>query len=170
MRKITKKTAVIVAGSALLVAIGGGIAFAYWSSTGQGTGSATTSAGTSPLTISPAAGPTDLAPGVAPEALTGTIANGGTSSAYVNSLTVTITGVTGGASGCTSQDYGLTTGSTALVKGTGAPQTITVPVGRNVDSGSSTTFPTVNIGFANDPANNQDACEGATPQLSYSTN
>ena len=169
MRKITKKTAVIIAGSTLLVAVGGGVAFAYWSSSGTGTGSATTSAGASNLTITQTGAPADLAPGVAPEAITGTIANGAANSAYVNSLTVTITGVTGGAAGCTAQDYGLTTGTAALVKSS-ASQTINLPVGQNVASGASTSFPAVNIGFANDPASNQDACKGATPTLSYSTN
>jgi hypothetical protein len=170
MRKLTKKTAVIVAGSTLLVAVGGGIAFAYWTSAGSGTGSATTSTGASSLTVAQATAPSDLAPGVAPEAITGTITNNATNSAHVTSLTVTITGVTGaGAGGCTAADYGLTTGTTALDKSTAVP-TITVPVGAELASGQSAPFPTVNIGFANSSTANQDGCKGASPTLSYSTN
>ena len=169
MRKITKKTAVVVAGSTLLVAVGGGIAFAYWSSSGTGSGSATTSAGASNLTITQTGAPSDLAPGVAPEAITGTIANGAANSAYVNTLTVRITGVTGGSAGCTAQDYGLTTGTAALSKDS-AVQSITLSVAKEVVNGSPIAFPSVNIGFANDSANNQDACKGASPTLSYSTN
>jgi hypothetical protein len=168
MRKLTKKTAVIVAGSALLVAVGGGVAFAYWTSMGSGNGSATTANGTSSLTVSPAAGPSDLAPGTAPESLTGTIANGGTSSVHVNTLTVTITGVDNAGAGCTIADYGLTTGTTALTKGSNAPSTLTVTVNKDVASSGSINFPTVNLGFANDPGASQDGCKGAAPQLSYS--
>lgn len=168
MRKITKKTAVIVAGSTLLVAVGGGIAFAYWTSSGAGSGSATTANGDSSITISQSGTPSGLAPGVAPVAISGTIANGAANSAYVTSFTVTITGVTGGGSGCTAQDYGLTTDSTALTK-SAAVQTVTIPVGQDVASGASISFPSVNIGFANDPNASQDDCEGASPVLSYAT-
>jgi hypothetical protein len=179
MRKITKKTAVIVAGSALLVAVGGGVAFAYWTSTGSGTGTATASSGASGVTMTQTGAPTDLAPGVAPEAVTGTVTNGAANSAYVNSLTVAITGVTGGLSGCGITDFGLTSGApsaTALVKNTTAAPTSTVQsvnlsVGKELAAnGGFVSFPAFNIGFANDPAASQDACKGATPVLTYSTN
>jgi hypothetical protein len=170
MRKITKKTAVIVAGSTLLVAVGGGVAFAFWSSTGSGTGTAATSAGASNLTISQLTAPSDLAPDVAPEAVTGSISNGAANSAYVNTLTVTIAGVDSAHStGCSAADFGLSTGTTALVKST-AKQILTLTVGTELAHGASVAFPAFDIGFANDPANSQDGCKGAVPQLSYATN
>ncbi|HEY4455631.1 MAG TPA: hypothetical protein VGN81_15070 [Pseudonocardiaceae bacterium] len=170
MRKLTKKTAVIVAGSTLLVAVGGGVAFAYWTSSGSGSGSAATSSGGNTLSVTQTGAPSDLAPGVAPEALTGSISNSAANPVHVNSLTVTITSVTNaGAAGCTVADYGLTTGTTALTKGpTTAPQTLTVTVNQDVVSGSPISIPAVNIGFANDQSASQDGCKGATPQLSYS--
>lgn len=169
MRKITKKTAVIVAGSTLLVAVGGGIAFAFWSSTGTGSGTATASAGASNLTITQASAPSDLAPNVAPEAVTGSISNGAANSAYVNTLTVTITGVDDAHATCSAADFGLTTGSAALDKST-AKQKLILTVGTELAHGGSVSFPAFNIGFANDSANSQDGCKGAVPQLSYSTN
>lgn len=175
MRKITKKTAVIIAGSSLLVAVGGGVAFAYWTSTGSGTGSASTapSATTSSLAVAQTNAPSGLAPGVAPVGITGTITNGGTNSVYVNTLTVTITGVdTAHATGCSAADYGLTTsGSTALVKGSiDAPQTVQLTVAKDLAPTASVSFPAVNIGFADNATADQSGCEGATPQLTFTTN
>ncbi|HEY4019998.1 MAG TPA: hypothetical protein VGM75_15005 [Pseudonocardiaceae bacterium] len=171
MRKITKKTAVIVAGSTLLVAVGGGVAFAFWSSTGTGSGTAAASAGTGLVTISQATAPSDLAPNVAPEAVTGTISNSNPNSAYVNSLIVTISGVDSAHSaGCSATDFGLTTGTTALAKSATTKQSLTLAVGTELAHGASVNFPTFNIGFANDSANSQDGCKGASPTLSYSTN
>ena len=173
MGKISKRAKVVVAGTALLTAIGGGVAFAYWSTTGTGSGTATSSAGASSLTITQATAPADLAPGVAPEAVTGTITNKAANSAYVNTITVTITGVDSGHPTCSAADFGLTAGApgtTALTK-SGAKQTLTLNVQQELAAtNGSVNFPAFAIGFANDPGSAQDGCKGATPQLSYATN
>lgn len=170
MRKITKRAKIVVAGALVLATVSGGVAFAYWSTTGTGSGTANTSTGASNLSIAQTGAPTDLAPGVAPEAVTGTITNNAANSAYVNTITVTIAGVDSAHSAtCHAADYGLTTGSTALSK-SGAVQTLTLDVKQELASNGSVSIPAFNLGFANDPSNPQDGCKGAIPQLSYTTN
>ncbi|HJP79772.1 MAG TPA: hypothetical protein VJ914_36205 [Pseudonocardiaceae bacterium] len=168
MRKITKKTAVILAGSSLLVAVGGGVAFAYWTSSGGGTGSATTATSNNSVAVAQTSVDTGLAPGVAPVALTGTITNNGTNSVYVNQLTITVSGVDSNHStGCGAADYGLATGSGVLDNT--APHTIKLDIKQDIAPNGVVNFSGVNIGFADNPGADQSACEGATPALSYST-
>ncbi|HEX6357661.1 hypothetical protein [Actinophytocola sp.] len=169
MSKISKKAKFVVAGAVALTMIGGGVAFAYWSTTGEGSGSATSSNGASDLTISQTNAPSGLAPSVAPVDVTGSITNNAPNSAYVNQLTVEITGVDAGHPGCSAADFGLTTGSSPLSK-LGATQTLTRPVTTELASGGSVSFPAFKIGFANDPSASQDACKGALPQLKFTTN
>jgi len=170
MNKFTKRTLAIGAGAAVLASAG--VAYAYWTTSGSNTGSATSSAGAANLTVTQGTVPTGLAPSVAPAAVPGTIKNNAANSAYVTKLQVTITGVTGVGTAdathpaCTAADYGLSTGSTALAKSS-AVQTIALPINDELDSLETINFPAVNVGFANDSAANQDTCKGATPQLSF---
>jgi hypothetical protein len=170
MRKISRKAKIVVASSVALTALGGGVAFGYWSTTGSGTGTANSSAGAANLTVAQGDAPTGLAPSVAPVSVPGTITNNAPNSAYVNQFTVQITGVDAAhAAGCSAADYGLTTGDVALVKSS-AVQVLALPVADELNSGETVNFPAFKIGFANDPGNVQDGCKGAVPQLSFSTN
>ena len=170
MRKISKRAKVVVGAAVALTAIGGGVAFAYWSTTGTGSGTATTSQGASNLSITQTGAPSNLAPEVAPGAVTGTITNNAANSAFVNKFTVKITGVDEAhAATCSAADYGLTTGDVALVKSS-ATQQLVLDVQTELHTGQTVAFPAFKVGFANDAAALQDGCKGATPQLSYSTN
>ena len=134
----------------------GGVAFAYWSTSGSGAGTATTGTSSS-VTVTQATAPTNLAPGTPAGAITGTITNSGTVNAYVTSVTVAIASVTkatGAVTGtCDATDYTLT----------GA----VMAVGKDIASGGGTqAFSGATLGF-NDKATIQDACKGATVNLTY---
>jgi hypothetical protein len=159
MGKLSRRAKIVVAASAVLVTIGGGVAFAYWSSSGSGSGTAATTTGASDLAITQASAPGDLAPGVAPEAISGTIKNNGTSNAFVHNLVVSIGSVTqaAGATGtCDATDYILTGG--------------TVAIGQDLTPGQTVTFNSPTLAFNDKTSANQDGCKGATVDLAYSTN
>ncbi len=145
---------IVTAISAGLLLIGG-VAFAYWSTTGSGTGSAATGT-SSTVTVTQTTVVTNLAPGSPAVTISGTITNASTQNAYVNTVTVSIASVkvVGTPTGtCDSTDYTLT----------GA----TMTVGKDVVAGTSTqTFTGATIAF-NNKATNQDACKGATVNLAY---
>lgn len=171
MRTSTKIVAV-VGGTALALSTAG-VAFAYWTTSGSNTGSATSASGAANLTVTQGTVPTGLAPSVAPVAVPGTIKNNAASSAYVTKLVVTITGVTGdgsivGSPACTAADYGLTaTGTTALSKDSTTVQTLDLSIAQELAPTAQINFPAFKIGFANDAAANQDNCKGASPTLSF---
>ena len=159
MSKLNKKLA-IAAAAVAVVAIGGGTAYAYWSTTGSGSGTASTSAGASNLTITQTAAPTNLAPGVAAGAITGTVTNNATNSAYVNSVTVSIAGVTGPnitlSTPCDASDYTLANP--------------TMSVATDLATGASANFSGASLAFNDKTTSNQDGCKSATVNLSYSSN
>jgi hypothetical protein len=154
MRRFSKKFTVIAASAAILVA-GGGVAFAFWTSGGSGTGSAAT--GTSEdVTVVQTSTVTDMGPGVAAQTLSGNFTNANTGPAYVTTVTASIASVFQGgvlAVGCSASDYTLT--GTAMSVGA------EVPVGTGVGTWTGAT-----IAF-NNTAANQDACKGATVNLAY---
>lgn len=142
----------ITLGIFLVFAIAAGGAYAYWTNSGSGTGTAATD--------SPAAGQltvsgtpiTGLAPGVAAKPLTGTINNTGTSDVRVSTLSATISIDTAHATaGCAASDYTL------------VQPTITAS---NIAAGGNTPFSSGTIAF-NNKATNQDFCKGATVTLNY---
>ena len=159
MRKNQKITAV-VGGTAAAVLVGG-VAFAYWSTTGGGTGSAATSAGASNLSIAQTSVLDPMYPGDAQQTIAGTVTNSnaaGGQSQYVNTVTVSITGVTQAPSAvgtCDATDYTLTNA--------------TMNVLTDLAPGASANFSGAKIHF-NNKASNQDGCKGATVNLAYASN
>ncbi|TDW86948.1 hypothetical protein EV137_5017 [Kribbella pratensis] len=152
-----RKKKIIIAAAATVV-IGAGSAFAYWSTTGSGSGSGATSAGTSNLAIVQTSTVSNLRPGDAAQTISGTVTNNADSSAYVNSVTVSIAGVTqaSGATGiCDATDYTLA-----------SP---TMSVTTDVAPGGTANFNGATLKF-NNKATNQDGCKGATVNLSYASN
>lgn len=148
----------IVVGVAVLLGIGGA-AFAYWTLTGSGTGSATTGTVDGTLTVNQTSAVTDLRPGGAPQTLSGTFNNADDSPVYVNTVTVSIASVVtvpvGGV--CDATDYTLT-GPVMTVEAE-------VPSGNGVGAWGGAT-----IAFNNKADVNQDDCQGATVNLAYTTN
>lgn len=99
-----------------------------------------------------------LAPNVAPAAIAGRVTNNSLDDTYIHEVVVSILAVSKSADAtagtCDASDYILV-----------AP---VMPVGEELAGGASTTFAGASVGFA-DKATNQDACQGATLTLLYTT-
>ncbi len=101
----------------------------------------------------------NLAPGVPPVAITGLIINDGTEDVFVTAIDVEIISVIRALDAAT----GVCGASDYILLDT------RMPVGRTVAAnGGSTAFSGASIGF-NNTSTNQDACQGATVNLLYST-
>lgn len=155
MRKLNKKAKFAVAGITVAAVVGGGTAYAFWSTTGSGTGSAATSAGASNLAISQTSVISDLAPGATAQTISGSVTNNATTNAYVTSVTVSIDSVTGGAGACDASDYTLANP--------------TMSVASDLAPNGSANFSGATLAF-NNKATNQDGCKGATVNLAYASN
>ena len=156
MRSISKKSRVAIAGAVVVAITGGGVAYGFWSTSGSGAGIAKNASGAASLSIQQTAAPADLAPGMPAGVISGTVHNTAAHSAYVHSITVSVSGVTQatGATGtCDSSDYTL------------ANPIMTVNAELPTDG--SATFSGATLAF-NDKDSNQDGCKGATVQLAYS--
>ena len=127
----------------------GGAAFAYWTTSGSGVGSASTGTN-SPIVVNLTSTVTGLAPGLSAQALSGTFDNANSSPVYVTAVTATVTGTD--KVGCTASDY--------TIAGT-APVGLQVASGNGVGSWSGLT-----IQFNNKAGTNQDACKNATVSIS----
>jgi hypothetical protein len=157
----SKRIKIVAGGTAVLM--GGGIAFAYWTTTGDGTGTASTSAGASNLSFSQTVAQQSLGlyPGQAPQTIAGTVTNENASGGqyqYVTSVTAAIASVdkAEGADGvCGISDYEITDG--------------TMAVGQNLAPGDSIAFTGAKIAFVN-KATDQDGCKGATVNLTFTSN
>ena len=149
-----KKKTLLVA--ILLVAVTGGIAFAYWTTGGSGTGTATTGTSTN-ITVIQTSTVTNMHPGDTAQTLSGNFNNTNAGPVYVGTVTASIGSVAkaGGAPAgtCDATDY--TLANAAMTVGT------EVPSGNGVGSWSGAT-----IKF-NNKATNQDACQGGTVNLAY---
>jgi hypothetical protein len=142
-----KKIAVIVVGAASSLAAGG-VAFAYFTSTGAGTGTATVnSSSTWVLTSTPVSG---LGPGLAAQNIVGTATNALGQTEYIGTVTATVASTTN--SGCTAADFTITPGVI------------------NADTPSGSTGLNFGTIAFNDRNVNQNACEGVTVNLSFSSN
>ncbi|WP_457945979.1 hypothetical protein ACTAQI_11495 [Pseudarthrobacter sp. alpha12b] len=143
MRPMTKKNKIAaVALSATLLAAGGGAAYAYWSTTGSGTGSAAASSGTKDVVLHTSFSK-DIAPGES-RTVTYTADNPNTSSTVVGSLAASV--VTSDPTNCLADWF-----------------TIDAPVASTPVPATSTGTPlgTGTLKFL-DTADKQDACKGAT--------
>jgi hypothetical protein len=153
----SKKTIAVVAVIAVLAAAVG--AYAYWTASGSGTGTAAT--GTSAaITVNQTSVISNMHPGDTAQTLSGNFTNATGQPEYVNTVTASIASVTKSGSApagtCDASDYTLanpvaTVGAEVPV---GSPETTVLWTG-----------PTIK--FFDKPAVNQDACKGATVNLSY---
>jgi len=154
LRKGSKRRVVATTGVLVLSA---GVAFAYWTAGGTGTGSAATGTQSGSLTVNQTSTVSAMGPGVAAQPLSGNFDNPNAGPVYVGTVTVSIASVTkaDGVNGtCDASDYTLT--GAAMSVGT------EVPAGTGKGSWSGAT-----IAFNDKPAVNQDACKGATVNLAY---
>jgi hypothetical protein len=152
MRTFNRKTAFVAAATAAAV-VTGGVAYAYWTNTGAGAGTAATGSNES-ITVNQTSAISDLAPGLPAQTLSGNFTNGNGGPVFVHAVTVQVTGTDHG--GCDASDY--TIGGSAVVDDE-------VASGPAVGSWSGLT-----IRFNDKADANQDACKGATVNLAYSSN
>jgi hypothetical protein len=153
------KKRLLAAGIVTAILLGGaGAAFAYWTVTGAGTGTAATGDGAEAVVIHSVALTTPLAPGLAPQNIQVTIDNANDGPVVVTSVTATVTGVDSASelAGCDYLDY--------AIAGTPATLNQSVPVG--LGNGPYTTGQTIEL---TNTASNQDACKGATVSLSFTS-
>ena len=152
MRNLSKKAKIIIAGAAIAGLASAGGAYAYWTTTGNGTGSATTgtSSAFAVTTTSPTGGP--LTPGGPSESVGFNVANNNTGVQRLNTVVVTVANANGTAwnavPGCSALDY--TVSAATFAAGDIAP--------------SGSTSGTVSISMNNLNAN-QDQCKGVTVPL-----
>jgi hypothetical protein len=142
-----KKRAAVVLAAALVVAVGGGLAYAYWTGTGAGSGTATTgSAGGFDVATGDPIGDELLSPGGPSETVPFTVTNTGTGSQMLNSVVVTVANDDGSewvaVPGCSSLDYSV-----------GIPTFTALELAPN---DTKTGFVTVTM---NDLDSDQDACQ-----------
>jgi hypothetical protein len=144
----------VAVGLFLVFALCAGGAYAYWTNTGSGSGTATTSnPANGQLTVSGSA-ITGLAPGVAAKTLAGSITNPSTSTSdfHVSGLSATISiDAAHVTAGCGTSDY-------TLVQPSG--------VTGDLAPGANLPFSSGTIAF-NNKATNQDFCKGATVTINY---
>ena len=155
-----RKKTVAIAAACLLVAAGA--AYAYWTSTGAGTGSATHESYQA-ITVTQTSTIAGLYPGGPAVTLSGKFDNPNPGPVRVGSVTVAFTETdptaaidgSAGSPVCTTADY---------VLGGSAPVAAEVPAGSAQGSWSGLTIRMVDSGT------NQDACKAATVHLTYSSN
>jgi len=153
MRKFTKKQYLAAGAAAVIIAGGAGAAFAYWTTTGSGNGSAQNASSNGTITLH-AAFADGLTPG-ASETVTYTADNPGSSSLYVGTITPTVSIDSAHATArCQASDFSI------------AP---TVSNTRVVAGATGTAAGTGTLAFA-DTGANQDACKGATVNLTLASN
>ena len=160
MPRLTTRSPVLLI-ALVLLAVGAGVAYAYWTTGGTGTGSAETG-DTSSLTVVQTSVVTDLRPGGPAQGLSGDfdnpVANG---PVFVTAVTVSIGDVTQAqdAQGtCDATDYLLSNP--------------VMDVGQTVQTGTGTGTwgglgDQATIQFNDKSGTNQDGCKGATVTLDY---
>lgn len=155
MSKVTGRKKRIIITTAAMLAVGGGAAFAYWSATGNTTGTASAGSQVDFSVISQTATGGPLTPGGPSETVPFTVTNPGTGIQKLSNVTVTVATSTGAAwtavTGCSAADF---TVSAA-----------TIPYG-NMTSGQVVSG-TVTVTM-NNLSSNQDGCKGVTVPLYFS--
>jgi hypothetical protein len=151
MKRYGRRTTTIAAGSVILL-VGAGAAFAYWTNSGTGAGDADTGTNVA-IVVNQTSTVTGMAPGVAAQSLSGNFDNPNAGPVYVAAVTATVTGTD--MPGCGATDY--TIAGTATV----AAQ---VPAGTGVGSWSGLT-----IQFNNKAGVNQDVCKNANVVIAYAS-
>lgn len=171
MARLSKKKSLAVVAGVGALAVTGGVAFAYWTTTtsADSNAPAATAATAGNWSVAVTKGESvDLYPTVtsAPaQGFTYTVANNTNGSLGLGSVSValTVTQASNASGTCTAADYdvfGITGGTTGSVNAGGDTVTYTSPV--NVNAGASAPGGSFSVKLVNDPERNQDGCKGAT--------
>lgn len=136
-----------------LTLVVGGLAIAYWTNSGSGTGSASTGTTANDLSFAQTGSITNLRPGAAAQAISGTITNNGDETVLVNNISVDLSGTTWNGT-CEATDYTIS----------GSP----LSVNTSLAAGASTAIPAgLTIAFNNKAGENQDDCKNQSLGLSF---
>jgi hypothetical protein len=150
MRKLSKKTIGVLT-SAVVVAAGTGIAYAYWTAGGHGSSSNNTTGDSQNLVIHQTSTVSAMAPGVAAQELKGNFDNPNSAPVYVHKVVAAVSSVS--TPGCSAADFTITQPSVLDAQ-------IAVGNGQGLWEHGY-------IAFNNDPSRNQDACKNATVTIDY---
>jgi len=157
MRKNQKITAV-VGGTAAAVLVGG-VAFAYWTTSGSGEGTGSATAGVADQLSFTQADLSAMYPGDSSQPLTVTVKNTSGESAYVATVKAYVTTDN---DGCTGADFKLGGAAAPSTAATAAALTWTatdLAAGGDADATSTIQF--------NNTSGNQDACKSAAVTIHY---
>ena len=155
--KFTRKRAAAIATGAALTFIVGGVAFAYWSTTGSGTGSAATGTVVG-VTIQATSAPvTGLYPGGPAQNVSGNFDNPNDGSVYIKQVTVAVDPAwsAGTTLPCTAADFTVTQPSANNAE---------IAKGAGVGAWGTATIKMNNL------STNQDSCKSVTVPLVFSSN
>jgi len=157
MTRFTKKKKIALLAAGVVVVGSSGAAYAYWTNSGSGTGTAVTGTN-SAVTVVQTSSISGMYPGEGTRALSGNFNNPNAGNTYVTAVTATgyaidATHVT---AGCTVAQGNYTLGGTSNTPGD-------VAAGNGVGSWSGLTVQMNNLGT------NQDACKGATVTITYAS-
>lgn len=159
MRRTPMRRIVIVGATAGAVLLTGGVAFAFWSSTGTTAGAAEVAASATDLTVTQVGSPTGLVPGGTPQAISAKVDNPSASAILLTDVTVTVTDVSeaGGVVGtCAIGNFEILDNASydgELIPAGGTTGDVDVATIQLIESGA-----------------NQDACKGASIALSLVAN
>jgi hypothetical protein len=160
MRRTPMRRIVIAGATAGAVLLTGGVAFAFWSSTGTTTGAAEVAPGATDLVVTQVGTPTGLFPGGSPVGIVAKVDNPSGTAIQLADVTVTVTDVLDGTgasigAGCPTTDFAIADTSYAgeLIAAGGTSGNETVATIRLLETGVD-----------------QDACKGADVVLSLVAN
>lgn len=151
MKRITKRSSIIAVTAAFTLVVGGGVAFAYWSTSGSGTAEAAVAATAGTLTVTQDGSIGGLYPGGPAQDVNVIVTNATDADLSFSDVTVAVTSTSAG-TGCTAADFDFVD---------------TAYAGEIVPANSSTAVITPKrIQMLNRTSVNQDACKNATITLS----
>jgi len=153
MRKFSKKQVIVGGIAAAAIVIGGGAAFAYWTNSGSGDGSATTGTATSFTVTVDNVDLADLTPGGPTDTVPFHIQNTESGAEFATTAVATVTGTHNGSgpvAGCTADDFTIDNN--------------TFPAAGATVASNATNDYSFDITM-NDTGVNQDACKGAEISL-----
>lgn len=155
MKRITKRSSIIAVTAAATLIVGGGVAFAYWTSSGSGTAEAAVASSAGSLTVAQSGTITGLYPGGTPQDVAVVVANPTDAAISFSDVVVTVTGTEKPAGtpnpGCTADDFEVTD---------------TAYAGEVVSAGGDTGAVVPKKIAMVETNRNQDACKGAVVKLS----
>ena len=159
-----RKRFTLIASTMAAVLVGGGVAVAYWTTTGTGTGAGTVGAGTTQVTVVQDSTVSGLVPGGPAQDLDFTVSNPTSGPLQISGVAVSVA-VASSPGTCTPADFSVTqpskpSGGTPLQVPAGGSLSFT-SAGGGATGGTGAAISMVNSG------SNQNGCKGATLDLTY---